>query len=337
MEPSELVELIEAAAARGGGEIVIPAGRHLIGPGSIRPRHCDNVHIRGEGRGATVLYIDQQATTHGGLLQLNGNQWSISDLTVDCGDFFPDMADKYAALCGIGNGWTMENVEIRRQGRVGILVTIASNFRILNCNISKTDADPTFNAAILFSAPNESTESGQVCDNILVNSSVLSVGSYHLFSGNKVTGWKYGAGIFVGGPNAAGMRIIGNDLSGGLGTDIERSRPAGIECWSKDSVIANNRCCNNSGAGISTGGANTVLTGNICRENGRNGIAARMLRDAVGNITKRADYNVFVGNQCVGNEYYGYAEQDPGGFVGIKHGVNVYTPNGRGDMYVPVP
>jgi hypothetical protein len=335
MEPSELIELIEAAADRGGGEIVIPAGSHLIGPDSIRPRRCGNVHIRGEGKGATILYIDHQATTHGGLLQLNGNGWSISNLTIDCGDFFPDMADKYAALCGIGNEWTIESVEIRRQGRVGILVTTASNFRILGCNISKTEANSEFNAAILFSTPNESTEKGQICNNVLTNSGITGTGSYHLYFGNRVSGVKYGAGIFVGGPNATGVRVIGNDLSGGLGVDAERSRPAGIECWSRDTIIANNRCCNNSGAGISTGGANTSIVSNICRENGRNGIAARRLVDELGNVTKRADYNLIVGNQCVGNEWYGYAEQEPGGFVGIQHAANVYTPNGRGDMHTP--
>jgi hypothetical protein len=47
---AELTAKIKAAAAAGGGEVFILAGKYLIGPGSVEVTAA-NVHLRGEGKG----------------------------------------------------------------------------------------------------------------------------------------------------------------------------------------------------------------------------------------------------------------------------------------------
>jgi hypothetical protein len=73
----ELTAKIKAAADAGGGEVLIPAGRYLIGPESVDVAAA-NVHLRGEGKGATVFTIDQMPTTRRPLLFLSGDNLSIS-------------------------------------------------------------------------------------------------------------------------------------------------------------------------------------------------------------------------------------------------------------------
>ena len=145
---AELTAKINAAAEAGGGEVLIPAGQYLIGPESVDVTAA-NVHLRGEGKGATVLTIDQMPTTRRPLLFLSGDNWSISDLTLDCADFYPPIDERYAAVGGAGNGVRIHNVEIRRMGRIGILIADSKNFRIENCDIALTTPTNDLNTGIL--------------------------------------------------------------------------------------------------------------------------------------------------------------------------------------------
>ena len=107
------------------------------------------MHLRGQGKGATVLTIDQMPTTRRPLLFLSGDNWSISDLTVDCADFYSPIDERYAALGGASGGVAIRDVEIRRMGRIGILIADSNNFRIENCEIALTTPTNDLNSGIL--------------------------------------------------------------------------------------------------------------------------------------------------------------------------------------------
>ena len=329
---AELAAKIQAVANAGGGEVLIPVGRYLIGPGSVDVT-ATNVHLRGQGKGATVLTIDQMPTTRRPLLYLSGENWRISDLTVDCADFYPSIEERYAAIGGVGNGVTIHDVEIRRMGRIGILITASNNFRIENCEISLTTPTNDLSTGILIPKTESPITGGIIRGNRLVNTIIQAGGNSHWIVGNLCRGWKFGSGIFTTW-GSRGMRIESNDLRGGEGQDVNGTWCLGIECWSRDSIIAYNLCYNNDGAGINTGAPHCSVIGNICFGNGHNGIAARHEGDKGGDWPQSAHNNIFVGNQSHNNAWYGYAEQRPG-LVGIQHAANCYIPNGRGEKYIP--
>ena len=51
------------------------------------PSVLSGVHLIGEGRRASVLKVDGMPTNH--LLQCEGDNWSVENLTFDMGDYTP--------------------------------------------------------------------------------------------------------------------------------------------------------------------------------------------------------------------------------------------------------
>ena len=327
----ELFRALVAAAERGGGEVVIPAGRHVIGPEPIEA-DISNVHLRGEGKGTSILAIEEMPSTRRPLLLLHGNNWSVSDLTIDCADLYPDADRRYAALGGNGEGIAIHDIEIKRMGRVGIVVGSSSSFRIENCDISLTTPDSSLNSGIVI-PKNVPTTGGIIKGNRLFNTIMQIAGRNHQLIGNICKVWKFGAAIFTTW-GSSGMLIEGNDLSGGVGRDVNNTWCLGIECWSRDTIIAHNRCYDNDGSGLSTGAPHCAIVGNVCFNNRLNGIGARHEGLKENDWPQSAHHNVFLGNQSFNNGWYGYSEQHPG-LVGIHHAANCYTPNTRGDMRIP--
>jgi hypothetical protein len=326
----ELAAKLREAAQRGGGEVVVPAGTYLIGPDAIE-ENITGVHLRGEGKGATRLICDAPMTTRRSLLTLHGNNWSVSGLTIDCGDFQPVGGRSGGGIGGSGNDWAVHDVEIKRIWWAGMVFSDATDFRIENCFISLTEPRPDFNAGVLLHESNGPVKGGIIKANRLINTTLVLGGNYHWIIGNVCRGFKFGSGVFTT-YGSTGMRIESNDLSHGTGLDENHTWCLGIECWSRNSLLAHNQCYNNDGAGINTGAPNCVVIGNICFGNARNGIGARN-EGMQGEFKQSADYNLFIGNQSFHNGWYGYAEQSAG-LIGIVHGANCYRPNGRGEMLV---
>ena len=75
-----------------------PKGIYIIGiyiisssgiTASHKPAVSSDVHFVGEGRRVSVLKVDGMPTNH--LLQCDGDNWSVENLTFDMGDYTPSV------------------------------------------------------------------------------------------------------------------------------------------------------------------------------------------------------------------------------------------------------
>ena len=83
-------------------------------PQSIRSVGCP---LKGAGRGASILKIAGMPTNH--LLQCDGNNWSVENLTFDMGDYTPSKVGLAAITCR-GNNWRVAKSAIVKSSRWGI-------------------------------------------------------------------------------------------------------------------------------------------------------------------------------------------------------------------------
>ncbi|WP_225773397.1 glycosyl hydrolase family 28-related protein [Pseudomonas sp. Marseille-Q5115] len=76
---------IDAAAAAGGGRVILPAGTYRISPGSDHTGLLlkDNVALDGAGMGLTVIKLDDSNDLVTGLLRGAGDNLEINRLTLD--------------------------------------------------------------------------------------------------------------------------------------------------------------------------------------------------------------------------------------------------------------
>ena len=111
-----------AICAAGGGTCLVPEGMYLISPSGIstgghKASVVSGVHLKGAGRGASILKIAGMPTNH--LLQCDGNNWSVENLTFDMGDYTPSKVG-FAAITCRGNNWRVAKCAIVKSSRWGI-------------------------------------------------------------------------------------------------------------------------------------------------------------------------------------------------------------------------
>lgn len=107
--------------------------------------------------------------------------------------------------------------------------------------------------------------------NTCINCSISTSGHDSVISNNMVRGCDFGAGIFTTGfPGDQDMVIAGNTIHDiGHSLDRDSTYPDGIQNWGTRAVISNNIVHNCWGPGISNGGKNCLITGNISYNNGQ--------------------------------------------------------------------
>jgi len=110
-----------------------------------------------------------------------------------------------------------------------------------------------------------------VTDNICTNAGIIVHCDHAHFSGNRISGWKYGAGIAIGYSVAYGAslynNVIGNTCASGTGIDGDGFDLKGIECYGYYTRIIGNQLFGNSGPGIVASNSYTTIIGNTCYNN----------------------------------------------------------------------
>src|SRR5207245_273667 len=102
---------LESLANAGGGVCLVPRGTYLISASGITPGRVaavsSGVRLVGQGR-ESVLKVNGMPKNH--LLQCDGDNWSVENLTFDMGDYTPSVG--LAAITCKGNNWRVSNCAI---------------------------------------------------------------------------------------------------------------------------------------------------------------------------------------------------------------------------------
>jgi parallel beta-helix repeat protein len=325
---------LKALTDSGGGVCVVPKGTYIISVTGITAPYktavSSGVHLVGESRDACILKIKGTPKNH--LLQCDGDNWSVKDLTLDMGDYTPPVG--LAAIVCKGNNWRVSNCAVLRSGRWGIQAYGGSNWSIEGNYIRRTvpGATPPTGAILVTAQQGNWSRHGHVTDNVCEGVGITFSGDDGIIAGNRVSGSGSGSGIFVqGAPSTHAPTITGNNCSrGSSGYDAAQSGKwwsvNGFEIWAPDSVIYNNVAHDNDGGGFAIGGQNSIVIGNKAYNNGRRrhgyaGFNAR-INPAKG---ASASHSIFIGNSSYGQDY-GYKEQ-AGGLSDIKQIGNDYNRN----------
>ena len=263
---------LKALAAAGGGLCLVPKGTYLLSASGVTapfiPAVSSGVHLVGEGRGESILKVNAMPTNH--LLQCDGDNWSVENLTFDMQDYFPSRM--VSAITCKGANWRVANCAVIKIGRFGIsafggdqLVYRKKLFqqddagrkgkRVDKCLVSKTGTIYATNARVI--------------DNVCEGAGSCSGESlYHRPQPGKQDGiwhWHRYRTVSTG---CHAVEITGNICTGGRGFDVNRTWVSGFELWAPNSLIANNIAYDNDGSGIHVGGQNCIVIGNHSYNNG---------------------------------------------------------------------
>jgi hypothetical protein len=199
---------------------------------------------------------------------------------------------------------------------VAIVATGLRDSEIIGNRITKNATDTALNQAILISHSGRTSYGNRVEGNKCSGTAILIASAETSVSNNKVEDFGFGAGVTVeADADTYKVRVEGNIISGGVGTDDNGYKCGGIEIWARDSVVRDNLCFENSGAGIDHGGKNNVVEGNICIDNGKTSPGAPGIVARYQDATYNASGTVYASNRCYdtlaasGTQTYGYEEQ----------------------------
>lgn len=112
---------ITTCSAAGGGVVYLPEGTYRVGnnAGPTAISLSGNVHLMGAGRGATVIELMDDSNDH--VIEVSGNNWAITDLTVDGRRADQDsLGSQTHGIRGDGQYWRIENIEVRNAFWYGI-------------------------------------------------------------------------------------------------------------------------------------------------------------------------------------------------------------------------
>jgi hypothetical protein len=325
---------LKSLANAGGGVCLVPRGTYLISASGITAAHApavsSDVHLVGEGRGACILKVNGMPTNH--LLQCDGDNWSVENLTFEMGDYTPSIG--FAAIACNGNNWRVANCAILKSGRWGISAAGGKNWSIERNYISRTvpGARPPIGAILVTKRDEVWSSHGRVIDNVCDGAGITFAGDDGIIARNRISRSGYGSGIFVqGSPSTHSATIRGNICSGGSsGYDDSQAGKwwsvNGFEVWAPDSVICNNIAHDNDGGGFAIGGQNSIVVGNKAYSNGRghHGYAGFNARTNPTRGTS-ASHSIFIGNSSYDQDY-GYREP-ASGLSDIKQIGNDYNRN----------
>ena len=118
---------LKALADVGGGVCLVPKGTYLISASSITHARLaavsSGVRLIGEGRRESILRINEMPTNT--LLQCDGDNWSVENLTFDMGDY---TSPGSAAIGCKGNNWRVADCAIIKSGKWAIIASGGKNW-----------------------------------------------------------------------------------------------------------------------------------------------------------------------------------------------------------------
>ena len=327
---------LRSLASAGGGVCLVPKGTYLISASSITHARLaavsSGVRLVGEGRRESILRINEMPTNT--LLQCDGDNWSVENLTFDMGDY---TSPGSAAIGCKGNNWRVADCAIIKSGRWAIIASGGKNWSIERNYIRRTvpGARPPIGAILVTKKGEVWSSHGRVIENVCEGAGITFAGDDGIIARNRISRSGYGSGIFVqGAPSTHSATITGNICSeGSSGYDDSQQGKwwsvNGFEVWAADSVICNNIAHDNDGGGFAIGGQNSIVIGNKAYNNGRGhqGYAGFNARINLARGTS-ASHSIFIGNSSYDQDF-GYKEQGSG-LSDIKQIGNDYNRNRKG-------
>ncbi len=331
---------IAALSRAGGGDLMVPA--HMTCGIKGRLTLLPNVHLQGS-EGATIKLL---ANVHDyAILGVAASNSGLADLTVDAGDY--DGGPNSAAVAWqSSNGVFVRRVVIVNQGRFGIVLNGGTGYDFSDNAISCKTPSSTIcgtreqNQAILLAASLPSAN-GRIAVNTLTGSGMDIATANGVIAYNKITQWRFGAGITIElAANTYGLTIIGNATTGGRGTDVNNTVVMGIEQWAPNSYVAFNYSADNDGDGIDIGGLDNTVEQNVAVDNSQikkgllSGIACRY-----GTPSSNCSNSTFIGNRSYntagsnGPQAYAYMEQNAA-VVGVTLIGNDFPVNAGGSIHI---
>jgi hypothetical protein len=327
---------MQAAIDSGLDDILLPSDcTFIIGAAGLTG--VSNQQIIGENRYTSILKLGSTPTADF-IAYSSKSKFALRNLTVDWNNKTPagNNGSITASSC---DQFEIERCEIINVAKFGIMLNGARNFKIDNNHIEKNTAATSQNQAINSSVSARTAYNGKITSNLCERTAIDFAGFNSDISYNRITNWKFGAGITTEqSGDCHSLRIIGNIIDSGTGTDDNSYVCGGIENWAPWSVIADNILFSNAGAGMDQGGQHCNVHGNVCFNNGvtnnGSGISARY-----GDGTYNCNYSVFAHNVCFdtnttsGTQGYGYSEQSSSVF-GIKLAGNILDGNKTGNTNI---
>lgn len=227
-------------------------------------------------------------------------------------------------------------------GSIGILTTSGNNFSVTDNYFENLTTRNTYIQAAVFSPAGGIATDWEFSNNRLKGCGLTGNGTRVRICDNVVNGARYGGGL-TGGGTASDLfaTIRGNIVVNSTGTDANGFAVDGIQSYWPDSVIADNICYNNGGAGIDNGGQNTIVSGNICIGNGTatTGVAGIASNYAGAAGYQNASGSTYSHNICFdplgagGTQAYGYGDGSSS-LTGIRLLNNNFSGNKTGNMLI---
>ncbi|WP_266158510.1 glycosyl hydrolase family 28-related protein [Dyella silvatica] len=325
-DDTSAINAADSAATALGATLFFPTGIYCVNNSGVMQHGCSWV---GAGSASSVIKaLPQSFTNNTGMVNAVGlSNFRISNLGFDISaGIFP---------AGIGNpgniywvyqafkctNWILDHCAFTgiQAHTIGLAVDGGSYFNIEDNYFYMPVPTSAYNQAINISVAAGSVGSHFITRNTMIGTGLFSNGGLGCIDGNYVAGYAFGAGLAFGPlANCTQNRITNNVCTGGIGEDVNNTYPSGIECWSAYSIITGNMCSANSGNGITVGDLNTVVSNNICFNNGQSagalGAGIKMFSIPGYNASDCVvNGNICFDNQSSKTQSYGYVEAVVGG------------------------
>lgn len=291
---------LQAALAAANGKILqLPVGGTILVQSATTLASGNNVSIEGNGctiKAGTSLTLSGTSV----VLWQNATGFFCRNVVFDFNSRTCAAADAVIAMAGCSHFKFQAN-RIINATKVGLAMSGCSYFELSGNYLEKTTADTAaVNQALMIGVTSSPSNFGTVKDNVCVKFGIICVGAGVIFKGNRITDWRYGAGISIA-ALATSLRcsLIGNYCSSGyVGLDGDSLTIKGLEVWGAYNRVIGNHCEYNSGPGIFIGGQYSVVADNICNSNCTydslgGGITAGYL-----DATYNANDSAITGNRC---------------------------------------
>ncbi len=292
-----------------GGVCFLPPGTYMINNSGLTIP-ASRLQIMGSGKGATILKaISAYSNPFGRVIGASSKDgWTIKDLTINMNNFQGSAIT--ALLC---NRYTIRDTEMLNFKDYGIVDNGGKHWRVLDNYFLKTTVTGAYqNQAILSSESAGPVENYYIRGNEIDGSGLLLDGFDSFIIENKIINAGYGSGIATGlTPFSFHVVVSGNTVKFSIGQDVNGFFVSGYELWAPRSVISGNIAYWCAGPGFFTGGANSVITGNIASENGRE-LATSGFVAGYFDSSYNASGSVYVGNRsfnaaaAAGPQQYGF-------------------------------
>jgi hypothetical protein len=336
-----IVAAYNTAVAAGGHTVLkFPASSQscVTSTLSLQTNRTDGVSYQGQGKSSTTLKLVSGSSMCAIFLLRYADNTSVSDMTLDGSNCSAN--SNPVVVCVQCTNAYVENNTIINFTTLGAALNSVQTGAIRNNDISRPTTTAAESQAISVSSTLSTSTNIDISGNNVQNSIIEVNGKYTTIVRNIVNGSGFGAliAIDVDAANSAYATIVGNNLSNGVGTDVNGVAVLGIENGAPYSTIGSNTINNVAGAGISNFGSHSTISGNTINNCGtvtsgpsQNPYGIISVDDGLGHTGSNSSITGnFVANGAGNGCLYGYGEN-----VAAMTGIEVFANNFEGALTGP--